>query len=173
MVYLVGDPMAGFELLSTRYYGGSLLDAYQDGHGYRVGVLDFRHGEVDRVSHSRLFNPNRFAGFLPVNLVPDDEYWGFQYLAGGYRQASGYNSGSYDYYDGDYVDNDGYYSRGYEAGYSDVPSFKSAPGTATSSLAPATGQRFSNEGNIEYETKAGVGVALSRKVHIEHLNDAK
>ncbi len=39
-VFLVGDPYVGFEMISTRYYDGYVLNAYRSSHGFRVGRVD-------------------------------------------------------------------------------------------------------------------------------------
>lgn len=74
-VFIVGDPYAGFELVSTRHYGGFVLDHYRRAHGYRAGALDFRRERIVPVRHSRLFDPYDFGGFVPIGLLPQDDAW--------------------------------------------------------------------------------------------------
>ncbi len=174
MAYIVGDPTSGFELISTRYYGGNVLDAYERGHGFRVGVLDFYRERVKNVNHSRHFDPYNFNGVVPVALMPDDDYWGFQYLAGGYGQNGDYYYGNYDYYNDDYADDDGYFYRnnegnadyGYQGNY---PSFKQDGSAPQANVVPRTGRAFTNQGNLEYQTKRGADIRLERQVEIKHL----
>ena len=78
-LFLVGDPFAGFEIISTRYYGRYILDAYDRAHGYRAGVLDFRRERIVPVRYSRLFDPYAFDGYVPIQILPDDEDWLWDY----------------------------------------------------------------------------------------------
>ncbi|MDX1547240.1 MAG: hypothetical protein R3247_09645, partial [Rhodothermales bacterium] len=103
-VSIVGDPRAGFEMISTRAYDGYVLDRYRSGHDLRAGVLDLRRGRVVPTSYSRLFDPYDFNGFVPVSLLPHDAGWLLDY-----GEAS---------FSGAYYDYDPYYYGGYQ-GYGD------------------------------------------------------
>lgn len=78
-VFIVGDPYEGFEVISTRYYNGYVLDEYKRGDGYRAGKLDLRSGTVYRVSSSRLFDPYAASGYIPISLLPENEGWLWDY----------------------------------------------------------------------------------------------
>lgn len=165
MTYVVGDARSGFELLSTRYAGGDLNQAF--GRDVEVGVLDFYKRRVNRVRYSRLYDPSGFRGFVPVELIPDDDYWGFQYISGGYTRNDDYYYGSYDYYSDDFASDDGYfYRREFDEYDGARPSFNTARSTSTSRPNP-TGRSFANTGNVEYRTEAGADIALQRRVEIE------
>ncbi len=105
-VFLVGDPRSGFDMISTRHYGGYVLDAYRPSHGYKSGRLDFRRRRVVPTRRSQLFNVSHFNGYAPISLLPEDRY-----LA-----DCGYESVSYNYYNDEY---DPYYGGSYDDDYYD------------------------------------------------------
>lgn len=114
-VFIVGDPRAGFEIVSTRHYDGFVLNHYNRSHGYRVGALDLWRERVVETRHSRLFDPYDFNGYVPVSLLPEDRGWLYDY---GAESVSGYYWGDDDEYyygrsgDGyDAYEGDGYYPR--------------------------------------------------------------
>ncbi len=159
MVHLIGDLNVGFELISTRHYSGSLLSSYESGHRMDVGELDLYEGKVHKVRNSRLFNPNdNYNGLVPISLMPDDEQYGFQYLAGGHDYDDDYNSGNYDYYKNDQYDDQGY-------------SHRNSPSLNTS-IKPRVGLRgmFNNKAVTSYETENGIKVDEDRQVEIEMLD---
>jgi hypothetical protein len=78
-VFVVGDAFAGFELVSTRNYGGYVLDHYRERDGYRAAALDFRRRSAVPVGRSRLFRPFDFDGFVPISLLPEDADWLYDY----------------------------------------------------------------------------------------------
>jgi hypothetical protein len=78
-IFLLGDPYAGFELVSTRAYEGYVLDAYHHTDGYRVGSVDLRRHRIRTKKSSRLFRPNRADGHVPISLLPNDEGWLWDY----------------------------------------------------------------------------------------------
>ena len=184
MSYLVGSPESGFELISTRYYGDNLLTAYERTHGFRVGILDFYRSRVNKVRYSRLFDPYNFSGLVPISLIPDDDYWGFQYAAGGYQHNDDYYYGNYDYYGDDYYDDNGYFHResyGYNNGYNSnngVGSTASPQFHETPSALPRVGltndaRQFSNKGIQEYQTKQGNAVRVEREVELQLKDSSK
>ena len=119
-VFIVGDSYAGFEMISTRYYDGFLLDAYRPQHGVRAGVLDLRAQRVVPTGHSRLFDPYNFDGYVPVSLVPEDQGWLLDYgpssFSAGYYDHDPYYYGGYQRYGDTYDDpyyGDDYYEEEY------------------------------------------------------------
>ena len=158
MVHLIGDLDSGFELISTRHYNGSLLSSYENGHRMDVGELDLRDGRVHKVRNSRLFNPyDGYNGLVPISLLPDDEQYGFQYLAGGHDYDHDYYRGNYDYYSNDRYDDNGYSHRNTDA---------------YNSIRPSVGVRgiFNNKAATSYETKNGIRIEEDREVEIEMLD---
>ena len=105
-VFILGDPEVGFEMISTRHYGGYVLDHYDRSHGYEVGKLDFRRKRVYSRSYSRLFDPYGRNGFVPISLLPEERH----------VADFGYDSVSYNYYNDDY---DPYYGGSYDDDYYD------------------------------------------------------
>lgn len=78
-VFIVGDRVSGFEIISTEYNDGYALAGYKSGRGYQVGRLDLRSGRVRSVRRSRLFNPDNFHGYAPISLLPEQEGWLWDY----------------------------------------------------------------------------------------------
>lgn len=78
-IFLLGDPYAGFEVVSTRSYDGYVLDAYHHTDGYRAGSVDLRNHRVRSRKSSRLFRPNRADSHVPISLLPNDEGWLWDY----------------------------------------------------------------------------------------------
>ncbi|MEX0822354.1 MAG: hypothetical protein WD021_09435 [Rhodothermales bacterium] len=74
-LYILGSSHDGFEVISTRYYGGRVWDRYDRRDGYRAGRLDFRRERVVPVRRSRLFDPSGYGGYVPIELLPEDEVW--------------------------------------------------------------------------------------------------
>lgn len=95
-VFIVGDPYEGFEMISTRYYDGYVLDEFRRGDGYRAGRLDLRSGSIYSVSSSRLFDPYAASGYIPISLLPENEGWLWDYGS----EAMSARLDNYDYYYG-------------------------------------------------------------------------
>lgn len=74
-VFLVGDRQAGFEIISTPFYDGYAGQGYRYGDDVRVGKVNLRRNRVSSRSYSRLFDPNRWRGYAPISLLPEDEGW--------------------------------------------------------------------------------------------------
>ena len=74
-LFLVGDRRAGFEIISTEFDDGFAGQGYRYGDDIRVGRVDLKHGRVRSADYSRLFDPNRWQGFAPISLLPEDEGW--------------------------------------------------------------------------------------------------
>ena len=72
-VFLMGDTRSGFEMIATRYYTDYLFDAYDRGHGLKVGRVNLGRGKVKKVRRSRFFHDGRFVGYAPISLLPDDD----------------------------------------------------------------------------------------------------
>ncbi len=74
-LFLVGDRRAGFEIISTEFDDGFAGQGYRYGDDIRVGRVDLKRGRVRSADYSRLFDPNRWQGFAPISLLPEDEGW--------------------------------------------------------------------------------------------------
>lgn len=74
-LFLVGDRRAGFEIISTEFDDGFAGQGYRYGDDIRVGRVDLMRGRVRSADYSRLFDPNRWQGFAPISLLPEDEGW--------------------------------------------------------------------------------------------------
>lgn len=148
-VFVVGDPRAGFELISTRHYDGFILNAYHRSHGYRVGVLDLRRERVVPVRYSRLFDPYDFRGFVPISLLPDDTGWLCDY---GYESPTRYYWGDDDAYYYGY--SDGYDDDGYDAPYY---SRQAPPGDARREDAPPSDERVAPAPDVRFRGQQAPG----------------
>lgn len=166
-VFILGDSYTGFEMISTRYYDGHVLDSYRSSHGFRAGVLDLRQGRVNLVNYSRLFDPYDFNGYVPISLIPENESWLLDYGLGSfsanyydwdpyyYGGYSGYGS-QYDnpYYSNDYYEED-YYEDDYGRPHYSV---RSTVGHDNFDVAPLT---YAN--NVNYRTRRGAEINLKRE----------
>ena len=167
-VFIVGDPYAGFEMISTRSYDGYILDDYNRSHGMEVGRLNFRRKRVDTRRYSRLFDPYDFKGYAPISVLPDDE----QLLDYGYDAISYHHyDDNYDpYYGGAYddiyynYDNNGNYSA-YDAPRG-VTHGRDQPFNAgfVTQAQPLTLNR-----TYEYQTNQGIAVKLQREATLERI----
>ena len=153
-VFLLGDRRSGFEMISTRHYDRHVLDAYDRGHGFRAGVLNLWRGRVDPVRHSRLFDPYDFNGFVPIDLLPENRGWLFDYGAG---SVSGYHYRD-DVY-GDVYDDVLYY--GYGGDHGPAPHFSTRPSTDLPALRE-TGRR-------EVTTVRGARIELERAAELRRI----
>ncbi len=191
-LFLLGDPDAGFELISTRHYDGFILNKYKASHGVRAGVLDLRRQRVVPVNRSRFFDPRSFDGFVPINLLPDDPAWIIDYGHTSYSGVHWGNDARY-YYGFDDVD---VYSgaRGSQTSYSQVEPRGATAGRGTvprvhvsenaraetsgraenSSTQPirVTPERQALERADErtYETENGARIQMSRETSIERID---
>lgn len=152
-VFLVGDWRSGFEMISTRHYDRHVLDAYDRAHGYRVGVLNLRRERVDPVRHSRLFDPYAFDGFVPVDLLPENRGWLFDY---GMESVSTrrYRDDVY----GDVYDDVLYYGYG---DHGPAPYFSTRPSVTLPSLQEADRR--------EITTVRGARIELDRTAEIRRI----
>ena len=164
-IFLVGDPYVGFEIISTRHYGGFLLNRYRRSHGFRVGVPNFRRDRVDQVRRSRFFDPLEFSGFVPISLLPEDGEWLADY---------GFRSPSRQWY-GD--DDDFYY------GWSDLNDYDrfdddrtlynrregSSDGTYSSRALPNAAP-LQDRREESFTTEDGAEIKLKRETTLERLD---
>ncbi len=166
-VFIVGDSYAGFEMVSTRYYDGFLLDAYRPSHGMRVGVVDLYSGRVVRASYSRLFDLDHFDGYVPVSLLPDDRGWLLDYgnasYSANYYDHDPYYYGGYSDYDDAYDDpyyGDDYYEEEYYVDEQQRPhySVRSTVAEANFDVAPLTKVH-----DRSYQTAFGATIQLKRE----------
>jgi hypothetical protein len=124
-VQLLGDPYAGFEIVSTRHYGGDwVYDDYRAEDGYRAGRVDLGRHRVDSIRRSRLFDPYEFSGAPPVSLLPDQDGWLWDY--GVDALSAGYDD--YDYYYGGNAAAPRGTTLDYPAQYSDEWSYQTRDG---------------------------------------------
>lgn len=166
-VFVVGDLQAGFELISTRYYDGFLLDSYRAQHGMRVGAIDLRRGRVVPTSYSYLFNPHDFNGFVPVSLLPDDTSWLLDYgeasFSAAYYDSDPYYYGGYNDYGSEYDDDyygDDYYEEDYYEDDRGRPyySVRSTVAEANFNIEPVEKTYSRN-----YQTSFGANISLKRE----------
>ena len=166
-VFIVGDAYAGFEMISTRYYDGFLIDAYRPSHGMRVGVVDLYRRRVVPASYSRHFDPNHFDGYVPVSLLPDDSGWLLDYgdasYSATYYDQDPYYYGGYSDYDQAYDDpyyGDDYYEEDYYVDESGQPHYnvRSTVAEANFDVAPLTTVR-----DRSYQTAIGATIQLKRE----------
>lgn len=143
-VFVLGDPRVGFEMVSTPFYDGYVLDEYRRGDGYQVGRLDLRSGSVYRVRSSRLFDPFAASGYIPISLLPENDGWLWDYGADAISAAID----DYDYYYGP----DGGRSAGR---YDGSTGFQSEPLYSADEYA--------------FRTRAGADVSIKRDTEIQRI----
>ena len=174
-VFVVGDPRAGFEMISTRNYDGHVLDYYDRSHGYKVGKLNFRSRRVESRRYSRLFDPYDYNSYAPISLLPEDQYladYGYESVSYNYYDDDydPYYGGSYDddYYD--YYDDGSYYQ--YEAPrgntYGKSPDYPSYSKQSVNARIAAAGPIKMNK-NSSYTTRAGLSVKFEREAQLERI----
>jgi len=153
-VFLVGDPGAGFEMISTRHYGGYILDSYRRSDGMRVGELNLRRSRVDEKGRSRLFDPRDFNGFVPISLLPEDDGWLWDF---GDEAMSAYYD-DYDYYYGS--------GDGYGGGYAPNNSVRQngVGGQAGLQVEP-----FRQQEELQFKTQQGASIQLKRDTEIQRI----
>ncbi len=139
-VFIVGDPYEGFEMISTRYYDGYVLDEFRRGDGYRAGRLDFRSGSIDSVNLSRLFDPYAASAYIPISLLPENEGWLWDY--GSEAMSAGLDN--YDYYYG-----------------------TSGAGLNSNSAYPSEPRLSADE--YQFRTRAGADVFFKRDTEIQRI----
>ncbi|MCH8277209.1 MAG: hypothetical protein IIA50_06715 [Bacteroidetes bacterium] len=139
-IFVLGDPFAGFELISTKHYNGFVMDQFRDSDGYRAGRLDLNRRRVSRISRSRLFNPFDASGYFPISVLPENEGWLWDFGADAMSAAT-------DNYDTYY---------GYESdGRHETSSYGADP------------LRFESE--LSFRTQAGADVYLRRESQIQRV----
>jgi len=160
MLYVVGNDYDGFELLSTRYCGGDLGRASYDCLDPKAGEIDFYDERVHSTRYSRLLPLVQTGRSVPVALVPDEEYLGFQYMVGYGGSSDGYYSGSYDYSSLSRYDGDGTaYRISAEEG---ISGFESVEGGWTD--VPGG---FAHQSVVSYPAEAGGSFELQRQTMIQ------
>jgi len=166
MLYVVGNERTGYEMFSTRYCGGELAGASYECLDPRVGEVDFYDERVHSVGGSRLLDLVYRGQIVPVSLIPDEEYLGFQYAVGGSASNDGYYSGTYDYSSLNRIGNDG---RAYRLSASAEASGFETAGVGVPDF--ADGEGFAHESVVSYATPEGSTVELQRQAQIEYLDD--
>lgn len=151
-IFLVGNRRVGFELISTRYYDGYILDAYNRRHGYKAGRLDFRRERVVHTKRSRFFSPFAFDGHVPLSLLPDDRGWLLDY---GRESITGYY---YDSRERDYRDD---YDDWGDRGWSYRNYNSTAPGN----------DLLERRYDRQITTNSGTVIELKREEVLERLDD--
>ena len=164
MLYVVGNDYDGFELLSTRYCGGDLGRASYECLDPKAGEIDFYDERVHSTRYSRLLPLAQTGRSVPVALVPDEEYLGFQYMVGYGGSSDGYYSGSFDYSSLSRYDGNGTAFRiSAEKG---VSGFESAQGGWTD--VPGG---FAHQSVVSYPGENGVALELQRQSEIVLVDD--
>ena len=166
-VFVVGDRYAGFELISTRYYDGFVLDHYRPAHGMRVAVLDLHRRRAIPTSYSRLFDPYNFDGHVPVSLLPEDHGWLLDYgeasFSANYYDHDPYYYGGYTDYDDAYDDpyyGDDYYEEDYYEDTHGSPHYSVRSTVAEGNFDIAAQTRAYDR---SYKTSFGARVQLKRE----------
>ena len=166
-VFIVGDSYSGFEMISTRYYDGFLLDAYRPSHGMRVGVVDLYRGRVVSSSYSRCFDLNNFDGYVPVSLLPDDQGWLLDYgnasYSANYYDHDPYYYGGYSNYDDAYDDpyyGDDYYEEDYYVDDRQQPHYSVRSTVAEANFNVAAQTKTHSR---SYQTAFGANINLKRE----------
>lgn len=139
-LFILGDSSSGFELISTRFYDGYVMDEYRESDNYLAARLDFRTGRARSLRRSRLFRPYDARAFVPVSLLPVDQAW----LWDSGPESVSADRDNYDYYYG----YDGQRSSG-------SGSFTSAP--------------LSEEYENEFVADTGVGIVYNRKTQLRRV----
>ena len=106
---VIGDIRDGFEMVSTRAYGGYAYASYRRGDDVRAAFLDFRRQRADLIGRSQFFDPYDRDGYAPISLLPADADWlgdygaysasAYPYVGYGYDDrwdGYGYGNGGYD-----------------------------------------------------------------------------
>ncbi|MEM6644753.1 MAG: hypothetical protein AAF730_00725 [Bacteroidota bacterium] len=159
-IFIVGDSFSGFELISTRYYDGFVLDRYRRNDGYRVGEVDLFRERVFTKRRSELFRPNDFNGFVPISILPEDVDWLTDF---GQGSVSAYYYGDDpDVFYGSYGDGDlsqPYYSQRDSQGQ---------PLTAPS-LQPRTSDPLQLTDDQQFNTENGATIRLRRDTQIQRI----
>ncbi len=168
-VFLLGDPYAGFEIISTRHYDGFVLNKYRASHGIRAGALDLRRERVIPLRRSRFFDPRDFSGFVPINLLPEDAGWLIDY---GFDSYSGHYWGDDDRYYYGFSDLDDYERFGDDR----VSYSRTEPGVAmegreaqSSRITPEL-QALERSIDDTFETETGARIRLKRDSSIERVD---
>ena len=166
-VFIVGDSYSGFEMISTRYYDGFLLNSYRPSHGMRVGVVDLYRGRVVSSSYSRCFDLNNFDGYVPVSLLPDEHGWLLDYgnasYSANYYDYDPYYYGGYSNYDDAYDDpyyGDDYYEEDYYVDENQRPHYSVRSTVAEANFDVAAQTRTHNR---SYQTAFGANINLKRE----------
>jgi hypothetical protein len=169
MLYVVGNRLTGFELLSTRYCGGDIIGASYGCLDPRSGELDFYRERVNSTRYSRLLDPVQLGDVVPVALVPDEEYLGFQYVVGYDHASDAYYSGSFDYSSLNSFDRDGTAYRLSDGTH--VSGFVSdGRGPVDPRFSSGT-SAFAHESAVTYQSKSGQTLALQQRAEIRYLGN--
>ena len=164
MLYVVGNDYDGFELLSTRYCGGDLGRASYECLDPKAGEIDFYDERVHSTRYSRLLPLAQTGRSVPVALVPDEEYLGFQYMVGYGGSSDGYYSGSYDYSSLSRYDGNGTAFR--ISPENGIGGFESAQDGWTD----VSGE-FTHQSVVPYPTDGGGSFELQRQTVIQAIDE--
>ena len=166
-VFVVGNTYTGFEMISTRYYDGYLLDSYRRGHGMRVAVLDLNRRRAVPASHSYLFDPHNFDGHVPVSLLPENTGWLLDYgnasFSANYYDHDPYYYGGYKEYGNEYNDpyyGDDYYEEDYYQDDAGRPYYSVRSTVAEGNFDIAAQAKTYNQ---NYKTSFGAQVKVKRE----------
>ena len=173
-VFLVGDARAGFEMISTRHYGGYVMDHYRRGHDIDVGRLDFRRHRVKTRRYSRLFDPYDFNGFAPISLLPEDDQlladYGDESLSYGYYndEYDPYYGGSYDddYYD---YDDDGRSYRYDRPNYGSYGYDSNGSQYFNRDAIASANQPLTLRQEVDFKTRQGFAIRMEREAELQRI----
>ncbi|GAB5519932.1 MAG: hypothetical protein RhofKO_21830 [Rhodothermales bacterium] len=165
-IFIVGDSYSGFELISTRYYDGFVLDHYRGKHGYRVGEVDLYRERVHKKRRSELFRPNDFNGFVPISVLPEDVDWLTDY---GQGSVSAYYYGDDpDVFYGSYGDGYSDYGDTNRPYYSQRGNSQGQPLSAPA-LQPRTTDPLQLSDDQQFNTQNGATIRLKRDTQIQRI----
>lgn len=165
MLYVVGNEYDGFELLSMRHCGDPVrasIDCLRP----RAGEIDFYDRRVHGTRYSRLLELSRHGRAVPVALVPDEEYLGFQYVMGYGSSRDGYYSGSYDYSSLSRYDEHGTAYRLSADEYRH--DFSAASGAWSDGL---SGASFAHSSVVSYPRGDGATLELQHQSEVRYIDD--
>ena len=136
-------------------------------HGMRVGVVDLQRQRVIRSSHSRLFDPYDFQGYVPVSLLPENQSWLLDYGNGSFSESyydyDPYYYGGYsdygDEYDNPYYGND-YYEEDYYEDEQGRPNYSVRSTVAEGNF---NVEPLSQVYDRNYRTESGANIRLKRE----------
>ena len=155
MVYLVGDPYAGFELVNTRFSSSFLIGSILGYNRTRVGAIDLRARRVYDIRNSNYLNDRNYRDNAMVPLVPESDDWGLGYTVAGF-----------DYRDDWYFDQRGYAYDDYKTRTGRTYRSAQSQGDRERAI-PSKSDGFRNGNDQTFRSDSGTEVRLRRRVEIQ------